>query len=182
MSTDPSTALLVVDVQRDVMATSVRSDEIVANVATLVDRARDRGAPVVWVRHRDGGLVADTPGWQIVDALAPAPGEPIVEKTFADSFASTDLADRLGELGVTDLVLCGAQTDACIRGTFYGGLYRGYPVTVVADAHTTEDMREWGSPVGPEEAIGLFNLHASFTRLPDVAGSVVTTAEALGGS
>lgn len=174
-----SPALVVVDVQRDVMATCIRAPETIAAVGTLVDRARERGVPVIWVRHNDeSGLAPGTPVWEIVPELTPANGEAIVDKRFFDAFAETDLVDRLGEAGADSLVLCGAQTDACIRSTFYGGLYRDYPVTLVTDAHTTEDMREWGAEFTPEQSIAVLNMQASETQLPRVGGAVTTTAEA----
>lgn len=178
----PSPALLVVDVQNDVMSSSINRDQVVANIDTLVGRARSTGVPVVWVRHHaEQELQLGTPGWQIVDELVPADGEPIVEKTFGDSFADTDLRERLDELGVDSLVLCGAQTDACVRSTFYGALYRGYPVTLVSDAHTTEDMRPWGVGFSPEDSIAVLNAQAAHTVLPDVRGGVTSTAEAMTG-
>ena len=176
---ESTTALLVVDVQRDVMATCINSDQTIANIAELVDGARRAGTPVIWVRHNaDQELVKGTPGWQIVPELVPAEGEPIVDKRYSDSFADTDLAERLAEVGADAVLLCGAQTDACIRNTFYGGLYRGYPTTLVSDAHTTEDMREWGSGYAPEDSIRVLNMQAGFTTLPDVSGAVTTTADA----
>jgi len=178
-SNAPRPALLVVDVQVDVMATCVDAERTTANIAALVDRARAAGTPVIWVRHNaDNELVLGTPGWEIVPALEPAAGEPVVDKRYGDSFAETDLADRMAELGADSLVLCGAQTDACIRSTFYGGLYRGYPVTLVSDAHTTEDMREWGAGYSPEQSISVLNMQAGFTVLPGVRGAVTTTADA----
>ena len=102
-----------------------------------------------------------------------------VEKRYGDSFAGTDLVDRLAERDVQRIVLCGAQSDMCIRSTFYGGIYRGYPVTLVSDAHTTEDLREFGMTFAPQDAIAMVNAHAAFTKLPDVEGSVTTTADAL---
>lgn len=177
-----TTALLVVDVQNDVMSTSVNSEQVVATISSLVDRARAAGVPVVWVRHHaEQELVKGSPGWEIVPELVPADGEPIVEKTFGDSFAETDLEPVLKERGVDALLLCGAQTDACVRSTFYGGLYRGYPMTLVTDAHTTEDMRQWGVGYGPEESIAVLNAQAAFTVLPGVRGSVTTAAEAFAG-
>lgn len=180
---DPSRpALLVVDVQTDVMSTSIKRDEVVDTIATLVDRARSADVPVVWVRHHaQQELVLGTPGWEIVGELTPAEGEPIVDKAFGDSFAETDLGDVLAARGVDSIVLCGAQTDACIRSTFYGALYRGYPVTLVSDAHTTEDMRPWGAEFSPEQSINMLNLQASFTNLPDVQGATTTAAEAFAG-
>ena len=171
-------ALVVVDVQVGVMASSIGSADVIERIRGLVDRAREKGVPVIWVRHRSDELVPDTDGWQIVPELVPATGEPIVEKTFGDSFAETDLADRLADAGATGFVLCGAQTDACIRSTFYGGIYRGYPVTLVTDGHTTEDLTQWGVQYTPEQAIAMINAQAEYTVLPNVSGSVVTAAEA----
>ncbi|WP_029210094.1 isochorismatase family protein [Arsenicicoccus bolidensis] len=179
--TDTTAALLVVDVQRDVMAESINSDAVIGNVRTLVDRARDRSVPVIWVRHNaDQELVLGSDGWQIVSELDPGE-EPVVDKRYGDAFADTDLEDQLRQVGAQEVVLCGAQTDACIRSTFYGGLYRGYPMTLVADAHTTGDLRQWGAEYAPEQAINMLNLHADNTVLPGVRGSVTTTADALGG-
>jgi nicotinamidase-related amidase len=177
-----TTALLVVDVQNDVMGSSINRDRIVATISSLVDGARAADVPVVWVRHHaEQELVEGSPGWQIVPELVPAEGEAIVEKAFGDSFAETDLEEVLKERDVDALLLCGAQTDACVRSTFYGGLYRGYAMALVTDAHTTEDMRQWGVGYGPEESIAVLNAQAAFTVLPGVRGSVTTAAEAFAG-
>ena len=173
----PKTALLVVDVQRDVVAPAPNRDEVVATIGSLVERARTEGAPVVWVQHSDKGLARDSEGWQLVEELAPAPGEAVVHKHFGDSFEATDLEEVLAAADAGSLVVCGAQTDACIRSTLHGALTRGYDTVLVADGHTTEDMREWGSPIGPEDAIAYTNLYWSFTRTPDAAGSVVTATD-----
>lgn len=178
-STESHTALVVVDVQVDVMSTCINAAETIANIATLVERARASEVPVIWVRHSaDAELIPGTDGWQIVPELVPAEGEPIVEKRYGDSFADTDLADRMAQVGAQSMVLCGAQTDACIRSTFYGGIYRGYPVTLVTDAHTTEDMREWGVGFAPTESINVLNAQAAHTVLPTIRSSVTTTEEA----
>lgn len=51
-----ATALLVVDVQNVVVDGAHRRDEVIANIAALVERARREKTPVVWVRHHDDGL------------------------------------------------------------------------------------------------------------------------------
>ena len=171
-------ALVVVDVQVGVMAASINAAEVIERIRGLVTRARERDVPVIWVRHSSQALVPDTTDWQIVPDLVPADGEPIVEKTYGDSFAQTDLAERLADAGATGFVLCGAQSDACIRSTFYGGIYRGYPVTLVSDAHTTEDLSRWGVEYTPQQAIAMINAQAQYTQLPNVSGAVVTAAGA----
>lgn len=179
--TSHSRALLVVDMQTGVLADAYRRTEVTDTVASLVERARTSGVPVVWVRHSDDeGLVTGSLKWRIVPELRPVEGEPVVEKRYGDAFADTDLTQRLAEVGADEILLCGAQTDMCIRSTFYGGLYRGYPVTLVSEAHTTEDMRQWGASFTPEQSIAVLNLHAEDTALPNVSGSVVTAAQAFG--
>jgi nicotinamidase-related amidase len=170
----PNTALLVVDVQTDVVAGAPRRDEVVANIATLVDRARSTDTPVVWVQHHDEGLVKGSDGWRIVAELAPAPSETVVEKSYGDSFEETTLESTLADLRVGRLVVVGAQTDACIRSTLHGALARGYDAILVADAHTTEDQTEWGAPP-PEQVIAHTNLYWTYQRAPGrTAGTIAT--------
>lgn len=173
-----NTALLVVDVQNDVMAESVDSDAIVAKVRGLVEAARAASVPVIWVQHSDAGLARDSDGWRIVAQLTPGADEPIIHKTWGDAFVETDLVAVLSERGIGRIVLCGAQTDACIRSTFYGGIHRGFDVALVEDAHTTGDMREFGLAYGPGEAIRVLNAQAAWTKQPDASGSTTTAAEA----
>lgn len=178
MSTD---VLLVVDVQVDVMGECVRAEEVVGRVKGLVERARERGVPVVWVRHSaDDELVRGSDGWQIVPELAPAEGEAIVDKRYGDAFADTDLEARLRERGAERVVLCGAQTDFCIRSTMFGGLYRGWPMVLVTDAHTTGDYRDWAG-YGPDEVVAVVNQMARGTSLPGIASAATTAAEAFAG-
>lgn len=61
----PSTALLVIDVQNDVVNDAHNRDEVVANVATLVDKARAAGVDVVWVQHSNAEhMPKGADGWQ----------------------------------------------------------------------------------------------------------------------
>src|SRR5271165_3662088 len=67
----PNTALLVVDVQNGVVKGAHERDAVVANVGSLVDRARRERVPVVWVQHSDGQLARESDDWQIVPELTP---------------------------------------------------------------------------------------------------------------
>jgi nicotinamidase-related amidase len=170
----PNTALLVVDVQNCVVEGGHERDAVVANVASLVDRARTEDVPVVWVQHSDDNIVRGTDRWRIVPELAPDDAEPLVEKHYGDSFEETSLEDVLSGLGVGRLVVVGAQTDACIRSTLHGALVRGYDATLVSDAHTTEDATEWGAPP-PGQVIAHTNLYWTYHTAPGrTAGTVET--------
>lgn len=172
----PNTALLVIDVQNGVVSGAHERDRVVANINSLVDRARSEQVPVVWVQHSDEGLEEGSPEWELVPELSPAAGEPVVHKNFGDSFEATDLESVLGTRGVGRLVVTGAQTDACIRSTLHGALVRGYDATLVADAHTTEDLTEYGAP-SPDLVISHTNLYWEWAKAPGRRGDVVPTAE-----
>jgi nicotinamidase-related amidase len=132
-------ALLVIDVQNDVVANALRTSEVVANINSLVSNARTSGVPVIWVQHSDDFLEKGSAVWEIVDELKPLPNEVRIYKTEASSFAGTDLQAQLESLGTKELVITGAQTNYCVNATSNAGVELGYQVTLVSDAHTTED-------------------------------------------
>jgi isochorismate hydrolase len=170
----PHTALVVVDVQNDVVATAHERDAVVANIASLVDRAREEQVPVVWVQHNADSMARGSDGWQIVSELRPGADEPLVDKRYGDSFEDTTLESVLAGLRVGRLVVVGAQTDACIRSTLHGAFVRGYDTTLVTDAHTTEDLSQWGAPA-PSQVIAHTNLYWSFQTAPGRTAATVET-------
>jgi nicotinamidase-related amidase len=172
----PRTALLVIDVQNGVVGGAHDRDGVVANIVELVDRARDDDVPVVWVQHNDDNLARDSDEWQIVPELSREPDEPLVEKSFADSFEDTRLESVLAGLGIGRLVVVGAQTDECIRSTLHGAVVRGYDATLVSDAHTTEDLSEWGAPT-PDKVIAHTNLYWTSHRAPGRTAGTASTKE-----
>jgi len=172
----PNTALLVVDVQNSVVEGAHEREAVVANVGRLVDKARREGVPVVWVQHSDEHLAKGSDEWRIVPELTPQDAEPLVEKSYGDSFEETNLENVLSGLGVGRLVVAGAQTDACIRSTLHGALARGYDTTLVSDAHTTEDQTEWGAPP-PEQVIAHTNLYWTYETAPGRTGGTVETKD-----
>lgn len=172
----PHTALMVIDVQKGVVAEAHQRDAVVANIATLVAKARDEGILIVWVQHSDGQLAKGSEPWEYVPELARQESEALVHKTFGDSFEDTDLEEVLATAGVGRLVVAGAQTDACIRSTIHGGFARGYDVTLVGDAHTTEDQSEWGAPP-PEQVISHTNLYWRFQDAPGRTAGVTATRD-----
>lgn len=178
----PNTALLVVDVQNGVVASAHQRDAVVANVSSLVEKARREQVPVVWVQHSDEQLARGSDTWRIVPELAPGAAEPLVEKRYGDSFEDTSLETVLSDLGVGRLVVVGAQTDACVRSTIHGAFARGYDATLVSDAHTTDDQTAWGAPP-PEQVIAHTNMYWKYQTAPGrVAATVVTKDVDFGGA
>jgi nicotinamidase-related amidase len=170
----PNTVLLVVDVQNGVVEGAHERDAVVANIDSLVEKARKERVPVVWVQHSDEQLAPGSDVWRIVPELTPGVAEPLVAKNYGDAFEDTNLETVLSDLGVGRLFVVGAQTDACIRSTLHGALARGYDATLVSDAHTTEDQTEWGAPP-PDQVIAHTNFYWTYQTAPGrTAGTVET--------
>ena len=172
----PNSALVIVDVQNAVVDGAHRRDEVIANINTLVDKARAEKVPVIWVQHSSAELVEDTEGWQYVPELRRREFEPVVHKRYGDSFEATTLEAELAERGVGRVVVSGAQTDACVRATLHGAFVRGYDTVLVGDAHTTEDLSDYGLP-SPDKVIAHTNMYWTWQGGPGRTATVVDTAD-----
>ena len=73
-------------------------------------------------------------------------------------------------------MVTGAQTDACIRATLHGAFVRGYDTVLVGDAHTTEDLTEYGLP-SPDKVIAHTNMYWTWQGGPGREAGVAETAE-----
>jgi isochorismate hydrolase len=82
----------------------------------------------------------------------------------------------LADAGAGHLVVTGAETDACIRSTIHGAFVRGYDVTLVADAHTTNDNSKWGAPP-PGQVIAHTNLYWQYHSAPGRTAAVTETKQ-----
>lgn len=172
----PNAALLVIDVQKGVVAGAYERDKVIGNIATLIEKARSEDVPVIWIQHSDEELPRDTEDWEYVPELVRHDSEPLVHKSYCDSFEATDLEELLAKNRVGRLVVTGAQTDACIRSTIHGGFTRGYDVTLVGDAHTTEDLSRYGAPP-PAQVIAHTNLYWAGHSAPGRRGETVDASQ-----
>ena len=146
--------------------------------ATLLDRARTAGIPIVHIQHSDGpGSLYDVHGHTgaIVDRVAPRIGEPVVVKAYPNSFIETDLEARLKELGASNLVLAGFMTHMCVNSTARGAFNLGYAPTVVASATAT---RALPGVDGTEVAAAALQ-SASLAALSDLFAVVATDVAAV---
>jgi len=172
------TVLLVVDVQVGVMQHAWDSPRIIQNIVSAVERARSQGAPVIWVQHADDELVYGSDDWQLAPELVPAEGETRIYKGFNSSFEQTPLEETLARLGATRIVLVGASTNWCIRATAYAALERGYDLTLVKDAHTTETMEfDDGTRIEAENIILELNVAMKWLGYPGRKNAAVPAAE-----
>lgn len=170
-------ALIVIDVQVNVVKSAYKRDEIVANMAAAVDGARNAGVPVIWVRHSAEDLPLNTDGWQIIPELVPAPGEEIIEKTFRSTFEATNFEDVLAAKKISHLYICGAETNNCVRHTSMAALERGYDVTLLADAHTTTGFEWNGFVVDAASTIDEQNTNFIQYQLPGRSADIKRVVE-----
>lgn len=138
-------ALVVIDVQesfRQAPTWPVISDpDIVDKVARLVEACRAAGDLVVWVLHEapGSGTTFDPRNGHIrlIEPLAPLGGEPVVTKTSANAFSTTNLQQVLTREGVGELIVCGIQTERCCETTTRVASDFGYQVIFAIDATAT---------------------------------------------
>ncbi|MGW2780737.1 cysteine hydrolase family protein [Streptomyces populi] len=172
----PNTALLVIDMQHGAVDGAHDLAGVIANIGALVARARAEAVPVIWVQHSDDHLKYGSDAWRYVPELVRQDAEPVVHKNYGDSFEGTGLEDLLAERAVGHVVVTGAQTDMCVRSTLHGAFTRGYDVTLVGDAHTTQDLTAYGAPA-PAEVVAHTNLYWKEQRAPGRRGNTVETAK-----
>ena len=171
-------ALLVIDVQNQVVDGAYNKDAVIAQINVAVAKARAAGVTVVWVQHSDEWMSIDSEDWQIVPQLEPAAGDARVRKLYRNSFEATDLEEVLAGLGVGHVYVCGAQTNNCVRFTSHGALDRGYDVTLLKDAHTTTDFETGGKKISAEFAVDELNSSVYGEELPGRKGVAMKVEEA----
>ena len=138
--------LIMIDCQNTYTQGVMELDGVQAaldEAATLLERARVAGIPIIHIQHNDGpGSLYDIEGQSgaIVDRVAPREGEPVVVKSYPNSFVETDLDQRLKALHARDLVLAGFMTHMCVNSTARGAFNLGYAPTVVAAATATRTL------------------------------------------
>ena len=147
----PDTALLIIDVQRDILlgkggpAAQTALERTVERIAVLLEGARRRGFPVIHVQH-DGTLghrlERGSPGWEIRPEVAPRAGEPVVHKRSCDAFFETKLNELLKTQQIQRLVVAGCMTEYCVDTTCRRAVSLFRDVVLAADGHTTGDSAE----------------------------------------
>lgn len=136
----------------------------VGNIRMLLDAFRAAGMPVIHTREgfspdlsdcpplqlhrilRDGKpivgqdsplgriLIRGEPGHEIIDELAPLPGERVVDKPGIGTFASTDLEAQIREIDVDHFIVTGVTTDCCVQSFVREANDRGFNCMVAEDA------------------------------------------------
>jgi streptothricin hydrolase len=134
----PVQALVVVDMQRGVLAGVPGADGLVSRVGSLLERAAAAGVPVVQLQNDGAAGAPDepgTPGWELV-----LPGGTVVRKRTDDGFAGTELGALLA--GVQRVAICGVLSEMCVSATARSALARGLAVVLPRDGHGTYDLED----------------------------------------
>lgn len=177
--------LLVIDIQNFYFQGGklplVGSVEASLKAKSVLDAFRAKKLPVIHIQHMPQGIEKFEPGitdpqYAIHSNVAPAAGEPVVVKHFANSFRETKLASILRELNVKTLVIAGMQTHMCVEAAVRAGADLGFDVVVVDDACATRDLKLRGTtvPAATVHTAVLAALNGSYAK-------VLTTAEILAG-
>ena len=139
--------LIVIDVQQefDDPAWGERNNPgAESKVAEALSAWRERGAPIIHVRHvsppEEGVFLAGTPGVDFKPEASPLPGEPVITKHVNSAFIGTDLEERLRADGVDAVAIVGLTTDHCVSTTARMAGNLGYDVVVALDATRTFDL------------------------------------------
>ncbi|MBC8366118.1 isochorismatase family protein [bacterium] len=172
------TILLIVDMQAGVMAELQDAERVIAKASLAVDRARNENVPVIWVQHENDEMPKGSPQWQLASGLQAAEGEVVVGKGYNSSFEETELENILTGLSATHIALAGASTNWCVRATAYAALERGYDLTLISDAHGTENLEPGdGSKIAAADVVLEFNTVMTWLRYPGRRSGTATAAE-----
>lgn len=175
-----TTAVVVVDMQRDFVdsdgALSVPgASETVPNIRRLLDWARSNGVMVtytqdthheddpeyaIWGKHVQRG----TPGWEIVDELAPREDEFVFEKARYDGFYGTGLDHELRTRGIETVIVCGTVANICVHYTAASAALRWYDVI---------------HPVDGISALTEFDMEAALRQAHFLFSATLTTVDGL---
>lgn len=173
--------LVVIDAQQEYVDGTLALADVepaTANIARLLTAARSEGVPVIHVAHvgAPGGPFDPAGPGVIIADVQPIAGEAVVEKRLPNSFADTDLYERVVATDRSSLVIAGFMTHMCVSATTRSALDHGFDATVVADACATRDLPD---PTG-SGTIPASTIHAaSLAALADRFAAVITTDQVL---
>ena len=149
------------------------------NVAAALAAWRERGAPVIHVRHAstapEGLFVPGTDSFEFKPEAAPLEGEPVITKNVNSAFIGTDLEERLRDAGVDAVALVGLVTDHCVSTTARMAGNLGFQTWVLADATATHDRQGSDGETIPADVMhrtALASLDGEFAEVLDTSAAL----------
>ena len=142
--------LLVIDIQRDYFPGGalplVEPEAAATATRRLLDAFRTADEPVLHLKHvwdaPDATFMRPgTDGVELHPLVAPAGGEPVLEKAAPNGFVGTGLEDEVRSRGIDELVVAGMMSSMCVDATVRAAADLGFSVTVVHDGCAAPDLR-----------------------------------------
>ena len=158
-------ALLIIDIQRDYFPGGayplVEPERAAQNARRLLDAFRAAGEKILHLQHvwdaPDATFMRPgTDGVEIHPEVAPAEGEPVLEKAAPNGFIGTSLEDDLRAADVDELVVAGMMSSMCVDATVRAAAEKGFEVTVVHDACAAPDLEFDGATIPGASVHGAF--------------------------
>jgi nicotinamidase-related amidase len=173
------TALLIIDMQKGMLSPTLpprNNPQAEANIVRLLAAWRERGEPVVLVRHISRAptsvFAPGQGGAEFQQRFMPLPHEHVVEKNVPDAFINTGLERWLHARGIRDVVVAGVSTNNSVEATARTAGNLGFSTVVVADACFTFEKTEFGGTLRSAEEVHLMalaNLHGEYAEVKGTA-------------
>jgi nicotinamidase-related amidase len=172
-------ALLVIDVQNGVVQNAYNRNAVVSNISKVIRKARDGIIPIIFVQHTNADeLPENSAQWQIVNELEIGKEDYRITKRYNSAFEDTGLEKILENLSITEVIITGAATNWCIRATTFSALTKGYDLTLISDAHTTENINlSKERTLYAEDIISEFNIGIKYIEYPEIQTRVLSSDE-----
>jgi nicotinamidase-related amidase len=171
-------ALIIIDMQQEMQFCIEAGRDCVngnapERIAALASAFRQRGLPVVHIRHRDddprSSMHTDAAGYPPMACAEALDGEAVFIKRTSSAFASTDLEAHLRKEGIGELVVTGAVAGFCVNSTVRAGADLGFAMTVVHDAVVGFDLSDAGLSAQVIFNVTMAHLEADFARIIDTS-------------
>lgn len=171
-------ALLIIDMQMEMQHRMERGRDHVnpdapVRVAELAAMFRQKGLPVIHIRHRDENpaspLHPEAAGYPPMPCAEALEGEAVFLKRTSSGFASTDLANHLRENGIANLVVTGAVAGFCVNSTVRAGADLGFNMTIVQDAVIGFDLPSANLSARTIFDVTIAHLEADFATVIDAS-------------
>jgi len=175
-------ALILIDIQNDYIPAGrmelVDMPQAAARAADVLQWFRKQQRPIFHIQHvsRQPGasfFLPDSDGVQIHESVTPHAGEVLIQKHFPNSFRGTSLLERLQQLDIDEVVICGAMSHMCVDATTRAAFDFGFSCQVVTNACATRDLVFQGT------TISAANVHAAFMAALSSPYARTTTAATL---
>lgn len=154
-------AIVALDLQNDILEGGAlpckRIQNILPPLSKLFAKARSMGVPIIYVcdwHYKDdpelklwpNHMIAHTYGAQIINEVAPMPGDIVVHKNRFNGFLETPLHDILQKLNIDTVLMTGWRSHVCVTQTAIEAFYKGYRVAIAEDGvdSTTQNEHDHG--------------------------------------